>query len=90
VLLVSGWTVAAVLQPGSFNPAASTISALAADGAADRWVMTLAFLIAGAREIVFVADTDPGRLAQLRDSEEAHGKSGPRRLRCVMDTTAGE
>jgi hypothetical protein len=43
VLLISGWTVAAGLQPGSFNPVAGTISTLAADGAAGRWVMTLAF-----------------------------------------------
>src|SRR5215470_18910850 len=52
LLLVSGWTVAAVLQPVSFNPVAGTVSALAADGAADRWVMTLAFLIAGTCEIM--------------------------------------
>ena len=42
VLLIGGWTVAAGLQPGSFNAVVSTISALAARGAADRWVMTLA------------------------------------------------
>lgn len=41
VLLIGGWTVAAGLQPGSFNAVADTISALAAHGAADRWVMTL-------------------------------------------------
>jgi hypothetical protein len=51
VLLVSGWTVAARLQPGSFNAVASSVSALAAQGAADRWVMTFAFLIAGACEV---------------------------------------
>src|SRR6266536_1028044 len=37
VLLAGGWTVAAALQPGSFNQIADTISALAAHGAADRW-----------------------------------------------------
>ena len=47
VLLVGGWTVAAGLQPGSFNAVASTISALAAEGATDRWVMTLALAGAG-------------------------------------------
>jgi len=47
VLLVAGWTVAAALQPRSFNPVAGTVSALAAVGAADRWVMTLAFAAAG-------------------------------------------
>lgn len=48
VLLVGGWTVAAALQPGSFSQVADTISALAAYGAADRWVMTVAFLGVGA------------------------------------------
>jgi len=42
VLLVGGWTVAAGLQPGSFSAVTSTISSLAAEGATDRWVMTLA------------------------------------------------
>lgn len=48
VLLVGGWTVAAALQPGSFDQVTETISALAARGAADRWVMTVAFLGVGA------------------------------------------
>jgi hypothetical membrane protein len=48
VLLVGGWTVAAALQPGSFSQVADTISALAAYGAADRWVMTAAFFGLGA------------------------------------------
>ena len=47
-LLVGGWTLAAGLQPGSFDAVASTISSLAAVGAADRWVMTLALAGAGA------------------------------------------
>ncbi len=51
VLLVSGWTIAAGLQRGSYNAVADTVSGLAADGAADRWVMTLAFLVAGACEV---------------------------------------
>jgi hypothetical membrane protein len=42
VLVIGGWTVAAALQPDHFDPVRQTISALAAYGAADRWVMTLA------------------------------------------------
>jgi hypothetical membrane protein len=42
VLLIGGWTVAADLQPAAFDPVSDTISALAAFGAADRWVMTAA------------------------------------------------
>jgi len=52
VLLVAGCTVAAALQPQSFNSLAGTISALAEQGAADRWVMTTAFAVAGACEVV--------------------------------------
>ncbi len=52
VLLVSGWTLAAGLQRGGYNAVAGTVSALAAYGAADRWVMTVAFLAAGAFEVV--------------------------------------
>lgn len=52
VLLIGGWTVAAALQPGTFDQVTGTISALAADGAADRWVMTLAFLGVGACYVV--------------------------------------
>ena len=51
-LMVSGWTVAARLQPRSFDPVAQTVSALAAPGAADRWVMTLTFLVVGACDFV--------------------------------------
>jgi hypothetical membrane protein len=46
VLLIGGWTVAADLQP-RFDPVADTVSALAAIGATDRWVMTLTFLLVG-------------------------------------------
>jgi hypothetical protein len=52
VLLVSGWTIAAGLQRGSYSAVADTVSVLAAAGAADRWVMTLAFLVAGACEVM--------------------------------------
>jgi hypothetical protein len=52
VLLISGWTFAAGLQRGTYNAVADTVSALAAEGAADRWVMTLAFLVAGVFEVV--------------------------------------
>lgn len=40
VLLIGGWTVAAALQRGGFDPVERTISDLAAYGADDRWVMT--------------------------------------------------
>ena len=48
VLMVAGWSVAAGVQPRPVDPVALTVSALAAPGAADRWVMTLTFVVVGA------------------------------------------
>jgi len=42
VLLIGGWTLAAARQPPGYDPLVATISALAARGATDRWVMTVA------------------------------------------------
>lgn len=52
VLLAAGWTIAASLQSLPYDPVTDTVSALAGTGATDRWVMTLAFAMAGACEIV--------------------------------------
>ena len=60
VLMVSGWTMAAGLQH-SFDPVAQTVSALAAPGAVDRWVMTLAFLVVGACDFVTGLALRPAR-----------------------------
>jgi len=51
VLLGVGSTIGGHLQPRPYNAMTGTVSALAALGAADRWVMTLAFAAAGACEI---------------------------------------
>src|SRR5512135_2298201 len=45
VLLVAGWTCAEALQPPTYDAVGGTVSALAAVGAADRWVMTLVFAV---------------------------------------------
>jgi len=42
VLLIGGWTAAATRQRGGFDQVRETISALAAIGADDRWLMTTA------------------------------------------------
>jgi hypothetical membrane protein len=60
VLLVGGWTVAAGLQP-RFDPVADTVSALAAIGATDRWVMTLTFLLVGACYILTALALSPAK-----------------------------
>ena len=66
VLLIGGWTLAAGLQPRSFDPVADTISALAAEDATDRWVMTFALLAVGACYVVTALAlrpaSTPGRL----------------------------
>jgi hypothetical protein len=51
MLLIGGWTLAARLQPGQFDQVSGTISALAADDAAHRWVMTSALVGVGAAHI---------------------------------------
>jgi Protein of unknown function (DUF998) len=61
VLMVAGWTVAAGLQPRSFDPVAQPVSVLAAPGAADRWVMTLTFLVVGACYVVTGLALRPAR-----------------------------
>ena len=65
VLLIGGWTVAAGLQP-RFDPVADTVSALAAIGATDRWVMNLVFVLVGACYVVTAlalrSAKTPGRL----------------------------
>jgi hypothetical protein len=48
VLMIAGWSIAARLQPSPVNPVAEPVSALAAVGAADRWVMSLTFVVVGA------------------------------------------
>ncbi len=66
VLLVGGWTIATSLQPPSFDPVNDTVSALAAVGAADRWVMTLTFLVVGICDVItglaLRSASAPGRL----------------------------
>jgi hypothetical protein len=63
VLLVAAWTAAASLQPGSFNVVGGTVSALAADGAAYRWVMTFAFAVAGGFEVMTAVALRPAASA---------------------------
>ncbi len=52
VLLIGGFTVAAGLQPGDFDQARETISALAAHGAENRLVMTTALVGLGVSHVV--------------------------------------
>jgi hypothetical membrane protein len=65
-LLVGGWTVATRLQPPSFDPVADTVSALAAVGAVDRWVMTLTFVVVAVCDLITAAALRPaGRAGRL-------------------------
>jgi len=52
VLLIGGWTIAAGLQPDPFDPIRQSVSTLAGVGAADRWVMTVAFIAVAAGYII--------------------------------------
>ena len=63
MLLVSGWTIAAELQPQPFNPIRQSVSSLAGSGAADRWVMTLAFAVVAGCYITTALALRPAALA---------------------------
>jgi hypothetical membrane protein len=59
VLLIGGWSLAASRQPGAFDSAQGTISALAALDATDRWVMTAAIASTGVCHAVTAASLRP-------------------------------
>jgi len=62
VLLVGGWSVAQARQGPGYNPIRDTISALAAQGATDRWIMTSALAGLGACHVVTAVGLRPARL----------------------------
>jgi hypothetical membrane protein len=47
VALIGAWTVGAARQPAAYDPVRDTISALAAHGARDPWVMTTGLAVLG-------------------------------------------
>jgi hypothetical membrane protein len=61
VLLIGGWTLAEARQPPGYDPIRDTISALAALGATDRWVMTTALAGLGACHVLTAAGLGPAR-----------------------------
>jgi hypothetical membrane protein len=63
VLLIGGWTVAAARQAGGFDPVVDTISALAAHGATDRWIMTAALAGLGICHVATAAALRPAAAA---------------------------
>jgi hypothetical membrane protein len=52
IALIGGFVLGAAAQPTSYNSVRDTISALAARGASDRWIMTTAFVLLGACHVV--------------------------------------
>jgi hypothetical membrane protein len=63
VFLIGGWVVAETRQPPSYDPIRDTISALAAQGATDRWIMTSALAGLGACHVVTALGLRPARTA---------------------------
>lgn len=63
VLLIGGWQLAAARQPGGFDPVSQTISALAARGATDRWIMTTALAGVGLCHVITAAGLRPAAVA---------------------------
>jgi hypothetical membrane protein len=62
VLLAGGLTLAEALQPPGYSPVRDTISALAARGATDRWVMTSALAGLGICHVVTAVGLRPAHL----------------------------
>ncbi len=66
VLLIGGWQLAAARQPGDFDPVRQTISALAARGATEPWIMTMALAGVGVCHTItavgLASAAVPGRL----------------------------
>lgn len=52
VALIGGWLIAASVQPRGYDATRQTISALAAHGATDRWIMTAGLAVLGACHVV--------------------------------------
>lgn len=73
--LVGGWALAAALQPPGYDPVRQTISALAAAGAAHRWVMTAALAVVGLCHLVTAAGL-PGVRAAARAVLAVAGVAG--------------
>lgn len=65
-VLIAGWALGATLQPAGYNPMDASISALAADGATDPWLMTGALFVLGASYLATAfglrAAAAPGRV----------------------------
>jgi hypothetical membrane protein len=63
VLLVGGWTLSQYRQGPGYDPVRDTISALAAVGARDRWIMTAALGGVGASYVITAVGLRPAATA---------------------------
>jgi len=61
VALVGGWTLAAGRQPPQYSAVRETISALAARGATDRWIMTAGLAALGVCHAITALGLRPAR-----------------------------
>jgi hypothetical membrane protein len=65
LLLIGGWTLAQSRQPSDYDPTRDTISALAAHGASDAWIMTAGLAGLGASHLITAAGFwAPGRISR--------------------------
>ncbi|HEY5334388.1 MAG TPA: DUF998 domain-containing protein [Mycobacteriales bacterium] len=61
--LIGGWSLAATRQRSAYDPVRDTISALAAHGASDRWIMTAGLAILGLCHLATAAGLVEARLS---------------------------
>jgi len=62
-MLIGGWTLGAARQPVGFDSVRDTISALAASGASDRWIMTTGLAGLGVCHVVTALGLRPAALS---------------------------
>lgn len=60
--LIGGWTVAGARQSAAYDPVRDTISALAAHGAHDPWVMTAGLAVVGGAHVATALGLEEARL----------------------------
>lgn len=52
IAMIGGWSLAGLRQPAGYSPIGQSISALAAHGATDRWIMTAGLALVGGCHLV--------------------------------------
>src|SRR6266542_4341045 len=78
ILLTGAYLVAGILQPASYSPVRTTISAMAGQAGTDRWVMTGGIFLVGGCYLVTAVGLTGVRASPARSG--GHGRHRHRRI----------